>query len=96
MKKYNKPIKCDDRGQLVIPREIRMDLGLDEGSGFFMYVLTREGILLKKIDAKPLAEHRAILSEIEAKADKLDIKKENLKKSIKQYDKVKEGNLELI
>lgn len=96
MKKYPKAITCDERGQLVIPRDIRTDLNIEEGTGFLLYVVTKEGILLKKIDPQPLDAHHEILNEIEQKADKLDIKKENLKKSIRDYEKIKEGNLELI
>jgi len=96
MKKYPKSIKCDERGQMVIPKDIRSDLGIEEGTGFLLYTLTKEGILLKKIDAQPLNIHHEILNEIEQKAEKISMKKDNLKKSIKRYEKVKEGNLELI
>ncbi|MFT4303352.1 MAG: AbrB/MazE/SpoVT family DNA-binding domain-containing protein [Candidatus Woesearchaeota archaeon] len=96
MKKYPKSISCDERGQLVIPRDIRSDLNIEEGTGFLLYSITNEGILLKKIEPAPLDIHHDILNEIEAKSDKLGIKKDNLKKSIKEYQKVKQGNLELI
>ena len=96
MKRYPKPVKCDDRGQLVIPRDIRNDLGVTEGTGFLLYELTAEGILLKKIEPQALDAHIDILNEIEQKADKLAIKPANLKKSIERYEKKKEGNLELI
>jgi len=96
MKKYPKTVQCDDRGQLVIPRDIRSDLGIEEGTGFLMYTITKEGILLRKIDTPPLDLHKDILLEIEEKAEKLDLKKENIKKALKKYEKVREGNLELI
>lgn len=96
MKKYNKQIKCDERGQIVIPRDIRSDLGIDEGTGFFIYVITDEGILLKKIESEPLSSHSELLNEIEAKSDKLKLKKENLKKSVKNYNQILKGNLEII
>lgn len=96
MKKYHKQIKCDNRGQLVIPKDIRSDLSVEEGTGFLLYTITKEGILLKKIDPEPLDSHEEIISEVSKKAEKLNIKKENLKKSIKNYEKLKEGNLEII
>jgi AbrB family looped-hinge helix DNA binding protein len=96
MKKYSRSVKCDERGQLVIPRDIRSDLNIQEGTGFLLYVITKEGILLKKIESQPLDTHHDILNEIEQKSDKLNIKKENLKKAVRQYEKIKEGNLELI
>ena len=83
MKKYHKQIKCDLRGQLVIPKDIRSDLNIEEGTGFLLYTIIKEGILLKKIEPQSLDYHEEILSEVNAKADKLNIKKENLKKSVK-------------
>jgi len=96
MKKYPKSIRCDERGQLVIPRDIRSDLSIQEGTGFLLYTVTKEGILLKKIEAQPLDIHHEILNEIEQKAEKLNLKRDNLKKSIKNYEIITEGNLELI
>ena len=96
MKKYPKLVQCDSRGQIVIPKDIRRDLKVDEGSGFWMYSISDEGILLKKVEAKELGENKAMLEEIKAKADKLKIKKANLDKSVKKYKKTKEGNLDVI
>ena len=96
MKKYPKIVQCDKRGQIVIPKDIRRDLRVDEGTGFWMYSVTNEGILLKKINDLPLEENKEILDEITKKADKLKIKKQNISHSIKKYKKTKDGNLEVI
>lgn len=95
MKKFPKTIKCDDRGQLVIPKAIRAELGINEGTGFWMHCVTNEGILLKKINM-PSLEQEEIVGEIKGKIDKIKIKKENLQKTLKKYKTKKEGNLELI
>jgi len=96
MKKYPKIVQIDSRGQIVIPKDIRRELGIDEGTGFYMYTITDEGILLKKIDEEELGDHKNILDELTEKSDKLDIDKKNIKKSVKKYKKTKEGNLEVI
>ena len=96
MKKYPKLVQCDSRGQIVIPKDIRRDLRIDEGTGFWMYSVTDEGILLKKVDIKPLEDNTKILDEIKAKSSKLKIKRENIEKSVKKYKKTKDGNLEVI
>jgi len=96
VKKYPKLVQCDKRGQIVIPKDIRNELKIDEGTGFWMYTITDEGILLKKVDSKPLKEHKEILDEVEEKADKLKVSKKNLKKSVQKYQKTKEGNLEVV
>jgi len=96
LKKYPKLVQVDSRGQIVIPKDIRRELGIDEGTGFWVYSITDEGILLKKVESKPLESHKEILDEIEEKASKIKVKRENIKKSIKRYRKTKEGNLEVV
>jgi len=95
-KKFPKIVQVDSRGQIVIPKDIRSELGINEGTGFYMYTVTDEGILLKKIEPKELEEHKKILNELENKADKIGIDKKNIKKSVKKYRRTKEGNLEII
>ena len=95
MKKYPKTIQCDDRGQLVIPKDIRAELDIKEGTGFWVHSIVNEGILLKKVITPSLAEED-IMTEISNKADKLGIKKEHLRKTLKLYQHKKEGNLEVI
>jgi len=95
MKKYPKTIQCDDRGQLVIPKDIRSELGIKEGTGFWVHSIVNEGILLKKVPAPSLGEEE-IITEIENKSGKLGIKKEHLKKTIKAYQQEKVGSLEVI
>ena len=96
MKKYPKIVQCDKRGQIVIPKDIRQDLKIDEGTGFWMYAITDEGILLKKIDDQPLESNAAILNEVNAKADKIKLKKSNVADSIRNYKKTKQGNLDVL
>ena len=96
MKKFPKIVQVDSRGQIVIPKDIRRELGIDEGTGFYMYTITNEGILLKKIDPKELGDHKKIIDELTDKAEKLKIDNKNIKKSVKKYKKTKEGNLEVV
>lgn len=96
MKKYPKIVQCDSRGQIVIPKDIRSDLGIDENTGFFMYVVTDEGILLKKVQAPELSEHKEILNELSEKSDKIKLDKKNLKKSEDNYRKNKSGRMDII
>ena len=52
MKKYPTLVQCDKRGQIVIPKNIRLDLGINGNKGFVVYSVTGEGILLKIVDLK--------------------------------------------
>ena len=45
-------VQCDKRGQIVIPKNIRLELGIDKKSGFIVYSVTKEGILLKRVKLK--------------------------------------------
>ncbi len=96
MKKFPKLVQVDGRGQLVIPKDIRAELGIEEGTGFWVYSIENEGILLKKVDAEPLEKHQKLLSELDDKAAKLKIKKENIAKSVGKYKQVKKGKLDVI
>jgi AbrB family looped-hinge helix DNA binding protein len=96
VKKYPKIVQCDSRGQIVIPKDIRIELGIDESTGFYMYAITSEGILLKKIPGKTLDENVEEIEEIEEKAEKIQVNKKNLEKAKQDYKKTKEGNLDII
>lgn len=96
MKKYPKLVQCDKRGQIVIPKEIRQDLGIDEGSGFYMFTIADEGILLKKVKEETLDDNTHLIDEIKEKADKIKINKKNLDKSVEDYKKTRKGGFELI
>ena len=41
--------QIDNRGQIVIPKEIREKLKISPGTGFYIYDISNDGILLKKI-----------------------------------------------
>lgn len=96
MKKFPKLVQCDKRGQIVIPKEIRQDLNIEEGTGFFMYSISDEGILLKKIEEKDLDDNDEIIREIKEKADKISIDPEKIDKTLDDYKKTKKGGLDLI
>ena len=52
-KEFVKIVQCDKRGQIVIPKKIRLELGIDEGAAFWIYK-TDEEIRLKKIKSPEL------------------------------------------
>lgn len=95
MKKYPKIVQCDSRGQIVIPKDIRQELGIDEGTGFWMFSISDEGILLKKIKDENLSDSSAV-RKISDKSQKLGVKKSNLDKTVKKYKRKRGGRLEEI
>ena len=94
MKKYAKLVQSDARGQIVIPKEVRQELNIDEGTGFYLYIIENEGILLKTIPLKELSDNNHIVKEIELNADKIKINKTNVDKSIDNYKRTTKGNFE--
>lgn len=96
MKKYPKIVQCDKRGQIVIPKDIRQELGVDEGSAFWMYSITEEGILLKIVPQEQLAEHSFIVNKLKQKADKIGISEDKIDQTVDSYKKRPKGRLEEI
>ena len=94
MKKYPKIVQCDKRGQIVIPKDIRQELEIEEGSAFWMYSITDEGILLKRIPEHELSEHSIVISKIKEKSTKVGISPQSVEKTVKQYKKRPKGKLE--
>lgn len=93
MKKYPRIVQSDKRGQIVIPKDVRQELKIDEGSAFWVYSVGDEGILLKKIEEKPLEDSKEI-SDISDKAEKVGISKQKISHTRERYKKSKRGRLE--
>jgi AbrB family looped-hinge helix DNA binding protein len=96
VKKYPKLVQCDQRGQLVIPKDIRLALGIEAGTGFWVFSIEGEAILLKKVTLAELDENSPAYRELAEKAGKIGIDAKNLKKAAKEYKKTTEGNLEVL
>lgn len=96
MKKYPKVVQCDKRGQIIIPKDVRQELKIDEGSAFWVYTVTDEGILLKKINSDNLSHDDPLIKEIKEKSEIINVKTKNIDETIKKYKKTKEGKLDLI
>ena len=96
MKKHPKIVQVDSRGQIVIPKDIRQELGIDESTAFWVYSVSDEGILLKKVDAPQLTKDDKVVQELEEKSDRIRLSKKSLGKTLKDYKKTKDGNLDII
>lgn len=91
MKKYAKTVSCDSRGQLVIPKEVRKELSIEEGTAFWVFIFEEEGILLKRASEETLEHHDHVVKELYDKSDKLGIDKRNITKAIQNYMKKETG-----
>ena len=94
MKRYAKLLQMDERGQLVIPKDVREELGLAAGVGFMLYALDDEAIVLKPVHARDLAEHPSTVRELEANASKMKISKDALAKAQERYRKQGKHNFD--
>jgi len=95
MRKYPRIVQADGRGQLVIPKEVRNALSIEDGTGFFVYVIENEGIMLKLIK-EPDLENEEIVHTIGKNTQKIGIQKSKLKKSVASYKRKKKGGLDII
>ncbi|MGM5482268.1 MAG: AbrB/MazE/SpoVT family DNA-binding domain-containing protein [Nanobdellota archaeon] len=96
MKKYPKVVQCDKRGQIVIPKDIRQTLEIKEGSAFYMYTVTDEGILLKKLPEGHIDNNDKLLNKIKEKAENISIDKKNIEDTKENYKKQETNLLEEI
>ncbi len=84
MKKYPKIVQADQRGQIVIPKEIRHELDIEEGSGFYMFLVKDSGIFLKKIE-KAEIEHDPGFQELRKKSHKIGVRKKDIDETAANY-----------
>ena len=96
MKRYPKLVQCDSRGQIVIPKEIRTELRADEGTGFWVYSIPGNGILLKRVEPARLEENDVVLKNLEKESKKIGITRKKLSQTVTRYKKEREGGLEII
>ena len=73
--------KLSSRGQVVIPEEIRNNLGLSEGDQFLV-IGEGDAVILKTITPPKLEEFQELLSQARAEAKRAGIKKADLKSAI--------------
>ena len=70
--------RLPSKGQVVIPEEVRNDLGLSEGDEFVV-IGQGDAVILKIITPPKLDEFQGLLRQARAEAKKAGIKKADLK-----------------
>lgn len=73
--------RLSSKGQVVIPEEVRNDLGLREGDQFVV-IGQGDAVILKVITPPTLGEFQKLLSQARAEAKKAGIKRTDLKSAI--------------
>jgi AbrB family looped-hinge helix DNA binding protein len=73
--------KLSSRGQVVIPEEVRNDLGLNKGDQFVV-IGQGDAVILKVITPPKLEEFQELLSQARGEGKKAGIKKAQLKSAI--------------
>jgi AbrB family looped-hinge helix DNA binding protein len=73
--------RLSSKGQVVIPEEVRNDLGLREGDQFVV-IGQGDAVILKVITPPKLGEFQKLLSQARAEAKKAGIKRTDLKFAI--------------
>jgi AbrB family looped-hinge helix DNA binding protein len=73
--------KLSSRGQVVIPEEIRNNLGLSEGDQFLV-IGEGDAVILKTITPPKLGEFQELLGQARTEAKRAGTKKADLKSAI--------------
>jgi AbrB family looped-hinge helix DNA binding protein len=75
--------RLSSKGQVVIPEEVRNDLGLNEGDQFVV-IGQGDAVIFKVITPPKLDEFQNLLSQARADAKKAGIKRANLNSAIEK------------
>lgn len=73
--------KLSSKGQVVIPEEVRSDLGLKEGDQFIV-IGEGDAVILKAIAPPKLEEFDGLLAEARRHARKLGVRRADLKAAV--------------
>ena len=70
--------KLSSKGQIVIPEQVRNDLGLKEGDQFIV-IGKGDAVILKSISPPKIEQFESLLAEARSQAKKAGIKKSHLR-----------------
>ncbi len=75
--------KLSSKGQVVIPEDVRKELGLEPGAQF---VVMGEGdlVILKKIEAPDRSEFLALAKKVRSQARKAGVKRSDVKNAVRK------------
>ena len=73
--------KLSSKGQIVIPEDIRNDLGLKEGDQFIV-IGKGDAVILKTISPPRIEQFEPLLAQARAQVKKAGVKKSDLKAAI--------------
>jgi len=74
--------RLSSKGQVVIPEGIRAALGLEPGARFVV-LADADVVILKRIDAPPRSEIRALAAKVRGQARRAGMKPADLQKAIR-------------
>ncbi|MFC1745945.1 AbrB/MazE/SpoVT family DNA-binding domain-containing protein [Candidatus Riflebacteria bacterium] len=80
--------KLSSRGQVVIPGDIRDSMGLETGTKFLVFA-EGDTVILKKVGPPSEKQIKKLLDKTRKLAKKAGIKKEDVKKAIREVRKRK-------
>ena len=75
--------KLSSKGQIVIPEEVRITMGLKEGMQFVV-IGEKDTVILRMITPPSQEEMQSLLAESRAYAKKVGLKKGDIKKAIRK------------
>lgn len=80
--------KMSSKGQIVIPEEIRISMGLHAGDQFIA-VAENDVVILKKLTQPSIRELSSLISKARKQAKKTGLRKESIAEAIKESRKKK-------
>ena len=80
--------KMSSKGQVVIPENVRQELGLESGAQFVV-IAENDVIILKSITPPSMSEFSELMAKARKQAKKAGLTKQNIKETIKAVRKKK-------
>lgn len=79
--------RIDDIGRLVVPRNVRMELGIREGDPFEIFS-TDDGVLFKKYEPRDMVESRLKELEVAIRENDYLPRKDELLKKLRELEQL--------
>ena len=79
--------KLSSKGQVVIPEELRIKLGLEPGTQFVVVSDNKDTLVLKVIEQPSMGEFDVLIKQARKNAKKAGLTKQDVKEAIKKARK---------
>ncbi len=82
-------VRMYERGQIVIPKDMRKELNLESGSTLAIFKVDENNLLLRKMEPPKIGDWKKILSPLQSDMKKIGFGERDADKWVSEYRKKK-------